>query len=238
MINLFNNTKKQTAPINIFDSSSDNAIVLSDICYAYDDEIIALNHFSLDIKRGKTYCLMGPNGCGKTTILKLINGLIYPNLGSYTFMGKLIDAKFLKDMKYSKAFHQKIGYVFQNSDIQLFCGSVEEDVAFGPSQMGLSSDEIALRTNDCLKLLGIEHLRNRPSYHLSGGEKRKAAIASVLSLNPDVLVFDEPLNTLDESTQKWLTNFIISLKASKKTIIIATHNREFANAVADEIISM
>lgn len=224
--------------LNIFDSSSDNAIVLSDICYAYDDEIIALNHFNLNIKKGKTYCLMGPNGCGKTTLLKIINGLIFPNLGTYSFLNTEINEDFLKNMTNSKLFHQKLGYVFQNSDLQLFCGSVEEDVAFGPIQMGLSKEEIIKRTDDCLKLLGIEHLRSRPPYQLSGGEKRKAAIASVLSLNPEVLTFDEPLNTLDENTQEWLTNFIIDLKYTGKTIIIATHNRDFANAVADEIIHM
>lgn len=224
--------------LNIFDSSSDNAIVLSDICYAYDDEIIALNHFNLNIKKGKTYCLMGPNGCGKTTLLKIINGLIFPNLGTYSFLNTEINEDFLKNMTNSKLFHQKLGYIFQNSDLQLFCGSVEEDVAFGPIQMGLNKEEIIKRTDDCLKLLGIEYLRSRPPYQLSGGEKRKAAIASVLSLNPEVLTFDEPLNTLDENTQEWLTNFIIDLKYTGKTIIIATHNRDFANAVADEIIHM
>lgn len=220
----------------LFDNSSLNIISLSDICYAYEDEIIALNHFNLDIQNGKTYCLMGPNGCGKTTVLSMINGLLFPNFGTYTFMGQEINEIFLKDIHNSKAFHQKIGYVFQNSEIQLFCGSVEEDVAFGPSQMGLSNEEILALTNDCLKLLGIEHLRKRASYHLSGGEKKKAAIASVLSLNPDVLTFDEPLNTLDEKTKEWLTNFIIDLKSTNKTIIIATHNREFAKKVADVIV--
>ena len=101
-----------------------------------------------------------------------------------------------------------MGYVFQNADTQLFCGSVEEEVAFGPIQMRLPEAEVRERTEDCLRLFGIEKLRERPPYHLSGGEKRKVSLACILSLNPEVLILDEPLAGLDEKTQDMLLTFL------------------------------
>ncbi len=140
---------------------------------------------------------MGANGCGKSTLLKLLNGIISPDSGSYGFHGEEVTHKKLQDEKFSKLLHQKIGFVFQNSDTQLFCSSVYDEVAFGPRQMGLEESEVEHRVNDCLALLGIQEFRNRIPYHLSGGEKRKVAIAACLSLNPEVLVLDEPMNGLD-----------------------------------------
>ena len=119
-------------------------------------------------------------------------------------------------------------YVFQNADTQLFCGSVEEEVAFGPIQMGLSEAEVRERTEDCLRLFGIEKLRERPPYHLSGGEKRKVSLACILSLNPEVLILDEPLAGLDEKTQDMLLDFLKNFHNAGKTLITITHNRQLA----------
>lgn len=116
-----------------------------------------------------------------------MNGIIFPSEGHYLYKGHEITEKALKDRQFAKWFHQQMGYVFQNADTQLFCGSVEEEVAFGPIQMGLSEAEVRERTEDCLRLFGIEKLRERPPYHLSGGEKRKVSLACILSLNPEVL---------------------------------------------------
>lgn len=212
-------------------------IQLEDICFAYDGEV-ALRHVTLHIKRGETIALQGGNGCGKSTLLKLLNGLVYPEIGTYTFDGKEISEKSLKDNQFSKWFHQKVGFIFQNSDVQLFCGSVEEEIEFGPRQMGLSEEEINRRLEDVIQLLGIDKLRKRAPYHLSGGEKRKVAIACILSMNPEVLVLDEPLAGLDKKTQEWLTGFLLALKTAGKTMIIATHNDELAATLADRIIYM
>lgn len=131
-----------------------------------------------------------------------------------------------------------MGYVFQNADTQLFCGSVEEEIAFGPVQMGLSEAEIKKRTEDCLHLFGLEKLRDRPPYHLSGGEKRKVSLACILSLNPEVLILDEPLAGLDEKTQDMLVEFLQSFHNAGKTLITITHNRQLAETIGTRFACM
>jgi len=125
-----------------------------------------------------------------------------------------------------------VGFVFQNSDTQLFCADVYDEIAFGPRQMSLHENEVAQRVDDCLELLGINDLRHRQPYHLSGGEKRKVAIACVLSLNPIVLVLDEPMKGLDPRTQRWLVEFLVKLSRSGKTLITSTHNLELLQSIA------
>ena len=158
--------------------------------------------------------------------------------GSYTYEDHEITEKVLKDSRFAKWFHQQMGYVFQNADTQLFCGSVEEEIAFGPTQMGLSEGEIKQRTGDCLKLFGIEKLRERPPYHLSGGEKRKVSLACILSMNPEVLILDEPLAGLDENTQEMLIDFLKKFHAAGKTLIIITQNNQLAKELGTRFIKM
>lgn len=212
-------------------------IELKDVCYAYDG-IVALRYVTLCIRKGETVVLQGANGCGKSTLLKLLNGLIFPAEGRFTFEGTEITERAMKDSRFSKRFHQRVGFIFQDADVQLFCGSVEEEIAFGPLQMGLPEEEVRRRTEDMLRLLGLDKLRSRAPYHLSGGEKRKVAIACVLSMNPDVLVLDEPLAGLDSKTQRWLTDFLKALHAAGKTLVISTHNESLARELADRIVYM
>ena len=212
-------------------------IELKNVCYAYGKEI-ALRYINLNIQTGESVIIQGPNGCGKSTLIKLLNGIIFPMEGSYTYQGHEITEKTLKDTRFAKWFHQQMGYVFQNADTQLFCGSVEEEIAFGPTQMGLSENEIRQRTEDCLKLFGIEKLRERPPYHLSGGEKRKVSLACILSMNPEVLILDEPLAGLDENTQKMLIDFLKKFHVSGKTLIIITHNNQLAKELGTRFIRM
>ena len=212
-------------------------IELKNVCYAYGNEI-ALRYINLNIQKGESVIIQGPNGCGKSTLIKLLNGIIFPMEGSYTYQGHEITEKTLKDPRFAKWFHQQMGYVFQNADTQLFCGSVEEEIAFGPIQMGLSEGKIKQRTDDCLKLFGIEKLRERPPYHLSGGEKRKVSLACILSMNPEVLILDEPLAGLDESTQKMLIDFLKKFHAAGKTLIIITHNNQLAKELGTRFIRM
>lgn len=212
-------------------------IELKNVCYAYGKEI-ALRYINLNIQKGESVIIQGPNGCGKSTLIKLLNGIIFPMEGSYIYQGHEITEKTLKDTRFAKWFHQQMGYVFQNADTQLFCGSVEEEIAFGPTQMGLSENEIRQRTGDCLKLFGIEKLRERPPYHLSGGEKRKVSLACILSMNPEVLILDEPLAGLDENTQEMLIDFLKKFHASGKTLIIITHNNQLAKELGTRFIKM
>ena len=208
---------------------------LDNVCFAYEGHI-ALRYTTLDVARGETVVLQGSNGCGKSTLLKLLNGLVYAEEGTYKFDGDVIDEKSLKDNVFSKQFHQRVGFIFQNSDVQLFCGNVEEEISFGPRQMGLSEEEVKRRTDDVIALLGIEDLRERAPYHLSGGEKRKVAIACILSMNPEALVLDEPLAGLDRKTQEWLVGFLLDLKKAGKTLIVSTHNDELAHTLADRLV--
>lgn len=210
-------------------------IEMKNVFYSYSN-IMALNNINLEIKPGEAVALMGANGCGKSTLLKLMNGIISPEKGSYWFDDEEITHKKLQNTKFSKQLHQRMGFVFQNSDTQLFCSSVFEEIAFGPRQMGLDELEVSKRVNDCLRLLNLENFENRIPYHLSGGEKRKVAIACVMSLNPDVLVLDEPMNGLDPKTQRWLVEFLVKLNKAGKTLIISTHNLELVHEISKRAV--
>lgn len=210
-------------------------IELEDVSYSYSG-VTALQNINMHIEKGEAVALMGPNGSGKSTLLKLINGIISPDHGIFRFNSQEITRQKLSDTKFAKHFHQQIGFVFQNSDTQLFCADVYDEVAFGPRQMGLDETEVGNRVNDCLELLNIQDFKNRPPYHLSGGEKRKVAIACVLSLNPEVLVLDEPMSGLDPRTQRWLVEFLVNLNKSGKTIITSTHNLELVPEISGRAI--
>jgi cobalt/nickel transport system ATP-binding protein len=210
-------------------------IEIKDVYYSYSG-VNALNNINMHVEKGEAITLLGPNGSGKSTLLKLLNGIISPDRGIYKFNNEEITHKKLQDSKFSKLLHQKIGFVFQNSDTQLFCADVYDEIAFGPRQMGINEADIEKRVNDCLDLLNIQDFRHRSPYHLSGGEKRKVAIACVLSLNPEVIVLDEPMNGLDPRTQRWLVEFLIKLNKAGKTLITSTHNLELVPEISSRSI--
>ena len=207
-------------------------IQFDDVCYAYDGEPV-LRHVNFAIDKGQAVVLSGPNGAGKSTLLRMINGLIYPEIGSYTFEGQSITEKQMREHKYSKWFHQRVGFIWQDPAVQLFCGSVAEELAFGPQQMGLSEAETDQRVREAMELLGITRLAARAPYTLSSGEKKKTALASVLTMNPSVWTLDEPLSALDQATQDWLVEFLQALKQAGKTLIFSTHDRRLARDLAD-----
>lgn len=206
---------------------------LENVSYAYDENAPALDGVSLRIPKGSAVALVGANGSGKTTLLRLLNGLVLPTRGEYRFDGVRVDKRALKDSAFAKTFHRRVGFVFQNADAQLFCGSVDDEIAFGPRQLDLSEEECRRRVDGSLKLLGIEKLRFRPPYATSGGEKRKIAFASVLSLNPDALVMDEPLAGLDAQSQSLVVDLLKALRAAHKTLVFATHNERLVEEIAD-----
>ena len=211
-------------------------IKLDDICFAYDITPV-LKHFSTEIADGEFVVIKGDNGCGKSTLLNIINALEFAEIGTYTFDGTVIDKKAVKNEQFAKAFHQKIGYVFQNTDAQLFCSSVYDEIAFAPRQMQLDEAEIAKRVEDMLKLTGTEHLKERAPFHLSMGEKKKVAVASVLAMNPQVLILDEPMNFLDKKSRLWLVEFLNQMHSIGKTIIIVSHTDDF-DKMADKVINL
>ncbi|MGG7098578.1 energy-coupling factor ABC transporter ATP-binding protein [Clostridium sardiniense] len=205
-------------------------IKLENVYFSYKDKI-ALRDINIEIKEGESVALIGPNGCGKSTLLKILNGILNLEEGKYIFDDDDITEKKLNDTTFSKSFHKRIGFIFQNSNAQLFCSTVYDEVAFGPRQMGLREEQVQSRVNDCLELLNIKDLKEREPYNLSGGEKKRVAIASVLSLNPEILVLDEPLNEIDPKGKKFIRELLIKLNESGKTIICSTHEFGYIKGV-------
>ncbi len=207
---------------------------LQNIFYAYDGNQPGLNNINLTVQSGESLAILGANGCGKSTLLKLLDGLYFPTQGSILAFGKPLTEEALRDDEYNFAFRRRVGLVFQDSDVQLFSPSVREEVAFAPLQLGLSRAEVNRRVDSALEALRIEKLRDRAPHHLSGGEKRRVALASLLTLQPDVWLLDEPTTGLDPRSQSWLVEFILEQRKAGKTIITATHDL----VIAEEISSL
>ncbi len=199
-------------------------IRLEQIRYYYHDTIPALTDITLDIHRGERFAIIGANGTGKTTLLQIMNGLILPASGRFYFKGKEVLKQSLKDKGFLRYFRSKVGYVFQDSDVQLFCPTVLDELLYGPLQLEIAEAEALERAFEIMKMLNIEHLKERPTYMLSGGEKKKVAIGSVLTMNPEVLLLDEPTNGLDPKTQCFLVELMLALNEAGKTLVIATHD--------------
>ncbi|MFD1317939.1 energy-coupling factor ABC transporter ATP-binding protein [Loigolactobacillus zhaoyuanensis] len=208
---------------------------LKQLSYDYPNGT-GLANINLEITAGEFVCFMGPNGSGKSTLFNILSGLKVATSGAYYFQQTQIDASYLKKPQQRQRFHQQIGFVFQNSDVQLFNLTVADEVAFGLRQLPLSPAEITQRVNDCLELTGCSQLRDRVPYHLSGGEKKRVALASVLALNPSVLILDEPLNGLTPAAQQEIRHLLTQLQQAGKTILIASHDYVQIKATAQRFI--
>ena len=206
---------------------------LDSVNYAYPDGTPALIDVTLKIESGQRWAILGANGSGKSTLLRLLAGLIYTDSGTLSFNGQVIEEQSLQRAEVRIPFRQSLGFVFQNADAQLFNATVEEEIAFGPRQLGLPNDVVDQRVCDVMNYLRISHLGDRPPFRLSGGEKRKVAIGSVLSMNPSVLIFDEPFLGLDARSQGWLIRTLGELNRVGKTTIISTHTIDLLPRVAD-----
>lgn len=213
-------------------------IELSNVTYKYNDGTLALDNINLKLTAGECYCLTGPNGSGKSTLFRIFNGLSFPTKGKYIFDGTEITEKYLHNKKNAVAFHSRIGYLFQNSETQLFTRSVEDEIAFGLYQLELPEDEVHKRTEHFLEALSLSDMRHRAPFNLSGGEKKRCALAAVLAMEPDVLILDEPLNGLDEDGEKFVLECIRNLKSPDRLIIVASHNSQFVEEISDETIRL
>jgi cobalt/nickel transport system ATP-binding protein len=220
------------------DVTADAVFRCRDLSYAYLDRFPALKNVSVDVVRGEKVALLGANGCGKSTLLKVLDGLIFPTTGQIHVFGEQVTEDALEDERFSAGFRSRVGFVFQNSDAQVFSPTVREEIAFGCLQLGMSKDETLARVDDVLHLLDITDLADRAPFQLSGGQKKRVAIASVLVMNPDVLLFDEPTAALDPRTQQWLTELIVELNAAGKTIVLATQDLDALDLLADRALVM
>jgi cobalt/nickel transport system ATP-binding protein len=201
----------------------EDIISLKNIDYSYYGKIPALKNINLSVKKGEMFSIIGLNGSGKSTLLHIINALVFPESGEVSFEGKQINEKALKENNLGMQLRQRMGYIFQNPDIQLFCPTVFDELLFGPLQLNIPLDIAQERAELTLAYLGIGYLKERPVYMLSGGEKKKVSIASVLTMNPDVLLVDEPLSSLDPKTQTFFIELLLELNHAGKTIIFTTH---------------
>lgn len=204
---------------------------LTQAAFAHQPGQYIFDSISFAISAGESVALLGANGSGKSTLLKILCGLLHPQAGSFKAFGHTISEELLDNDDFSQSFHRQVGFIFQNSDAQLFTNRVEDEVAFGLTQLGFSPQEQKRRVNDILKMLSIEHLRDRSPYRLSGGEKRRVALAAILVLNPMVLILDEPSAGLDPKTQRWLTQLLLELNHRGRTIILSTHNLDLAHTL-------
>ncbi len=204
--------------------------------FQYEGGVVALQDITFDVASGEKIAILGANGSGKSTLIKMLDGLLFPTGGSIEAFGRPITEEALKSEREAQYFRRRVGFIFQNSDAQLFSPTVREEIAFGPLQMGFEREEVESRLRDVVRLLGIERLLDRPPFHLSGGEKKKVAIASTLVINPDVLLLDEPTNGLDPRSQRWLIDLLVSLHAAGKTLITATHDLEMVPEIADRVL--
>lgn len=207
---------------------------LEGVNYSYGD-FSALRDVSFSLSAGESVAILGANGSGKSTLLKILNGLVFPSSGIITFFGERMAEESLRG-GFLRCFRERVGFVFPEPDVQLFCPTVFDEVAFGPLQLKLPEDEVRRRAESLLEMLGIKQLKDRAPYSLSSGEKKKVAIASVLATNPDILIFDEPTNGLDPRTQVWLFELMQGLKELNKTFIMSTHDLSFVQDFAGRVI--
>jgi cobalt/nickel transport system ATP-binding protein len=208
------------------------AFSIRGISFAYK-AIPALQDLSLEIHAGERLALLGPNGSGKSTLIRVMAGLSLAQRGEVLFHGSALSEELLAQVEFGLQFRRRVGIVFQNPDVQLFNASVLEEVAFGPLQLGWSKQDTLTSVEAVLEQLGIQELRHRPPHRLSGGEKKRVALASVLVLNPEVILLDEPTAGLDPESQNELVHLLHSWSGSARTIVISTHDLDTLEDVAD-----
>ena len=211
---------------------ADSSFSVRNVWFAYKN-IPALEDLSLEIKNGERVALLGPNGSGKSTLLRILAGLSFAVRGHVLFHGDPLTEQRFFDEAFATQFRRRVGIVFQNPDVQLFNASVLEEVAFGPLQMRWPKKKILESVEAALDQLGIADLRDRPPHRLSGGEKKRVALASVLVLDPEVLLLDEPTAGLDPETQNELMGLLHSWSGTSRTVVISTHDLDTLEDVAD-----
>lgn len=204
---------------------------VKDVFYSYDDGTTALNGINLEVKKGEIVALLGKNGAGKSTLFLQFNGILRPDSGEI-----LIDGKQLKYNKKSLVnARQKVGIVFQNPDDQIFAPTVEEDVAFGPLNLKLPIGEVRKRVTDALRRVGMEGFEKKAPHYLSGGQKKRIAIAGILAMKPEIMILDEPMAGLDPVGAAKIINLLKELNEEGITILISTHDVNIIQDYVDKI---
>jgi cobalt/nickel transport system ATP-binding protein len=203
-------------------------ISIRNLSYRYPDGTLALDSVSFEIFRGEKVGLVGANGAGKSTLLLHLNGIFHRD-GCVTVGGLKVDNGNLREIR------RKVGLVFQNPDDQLFSATVFDDIAFGPRNMGLGEDEVRKRVKEALDSVGLPGFESRPSFHLSLGEKKRVAVATVLAMDPEILALDEPTGSLDPRGRREITSLLRNLGGTQ---VISTHDLEIVETLCERVIVM
>lgn len=213
---------------------NNNVFQLEQVSYAYQNQP-ALNALTLQIKRGERIALLGANGSGKSTLLRVLDALYFPQSGTLSAFGEAVTEASMADEQRNYAFRQRVGLVFQNPDVQLFNPTVFDELAFGPLQLGWPRERILQQVDRMLERFAIQHLKHRMPHRLSGGEKKRVALASVLILEPEVLLLDEPTAALDPESQSEIIRYLVDNRQSGQTVITATHDLDVVADIADRV---
>ena len=209
---------------------SEKSLEISGLAYAYPDGNQALFGVNLSINQGERVALLGPNGAGKTTLVLHLNGIIPTMQGQVRVAGEVVDSKNAESIK---SVRHKVGIVFQDPDDQLFMPTVGQDVAFGPYNAGLRGLELERAVKEALELVGMSEFIDRPPHHLSFGQRRRVAVATVLAMQPEILVMDEPSSNLDPAARRELAEIITSLDV---TLLMVTHDLPFAHELCQRAV--
>lgn len=204
-------------------------IKVSNLNYRYPDGTVGLKDVSFEVEEGETVVIIGANGTGKSTLFMNLMGVLDGD-GHIEITGLTLNKIHLKEIR------RRMGMVFQNPDDQLFCPTVMDDISFGPLNMGWDENQVNTASRDALTLVGLEGYESRSSYHLSYGEKKRASIATVLSMNPKILLLDEPTGGLDPRSSSKFINLLYTLKSQGRTLLIVTHDIFLAWEIADRVL--
>ncbi len=209
-----------------------NLFDLDTVTYRFN-RIVAIDALSMTIPSGTRIGLLGANGSGKSTLLRILDGLYFPESGRVRFLGQELAESCFADDDFAYRFRRRVGLLFQNPDVQLFNATVFDEVAFGPLQLRWAASDVRTRVMDTLERFRLMHLRDRVPQRLSGGEKKRVALASVLVMDPEVLLLDEPTDSLDPRSQSQLIDLLMTWADGSKSVITATHHLGILDEIAD-----
>jgi cobalt/nickel transport system ATP-binding protein len=205
---------------------------IRDVTFRYH-QVTALDGLNLAIQPGRRVTLLGANGSGKSTLLRVLDGLAFPEHGKVLFCGEPLTEGRLQDPAFAYQFRRRVGLIFQNPDVQLFSSTVFDEVAFGPLQLRRPKEEVRHQVAEMLEMMKITHLKDRSPHHLSMGEKKRVTLASVLVLDPEVLLLDEPTAALDPKSASQMVDILVGWRGGPKTVVTTTHSLDIVEDIAD-----
>ncbi|NFG61166.1 energy-coupling factor ABC transporter ATP-binding protein [Clostridium sp. CMCC3677] len=212
------------------ESSNDAILQVRNLNYKYNNEKAVLSNVNIDIYEGEKVAILGSNGAGKSTFFLNINGVLTPKSGDIIYRGKKISKKELNELR------KNVGIVFQDADNQIIASTVLAEVSFGPMNLKLSKEEVKERVEEALSYMNLTDFKNRPPHYLSGGEKKRVSIADIIAMKSEIIIFDEPTASLDPLNSIMLEEVLKKLSEEKKTLLISTHDIDFAYRWAERVI--